>query len=209
MYVVSLKFSIFNIQYSVKKFCREKGPIEHESMATRSHSISFWTDKNFRFSVSLNPYFPFTTVRYTPPPIESTFSNMVPHLSYGIFLLFKRSKKPKQQILNPVLMNKLSYSEAIASPSQRLNWSSGEPSLESWLADYFLMTCFWKEMKRRRRTIFRYWSSTCLVRFDAEKYFTFLKPVSNPKYGWSDLPSGHFLTFSVKFSTNRTFCLTC
>ena len=41
---------------SVKNFCREKGPIEHEDMATRTHSISFWTDQNFRFSVSLNPY---------------------------------------------------------------------------------------------------------------------------------------------------------
>ena len=26
---------------SVKNFCREKGPIEHEDMATRTHSISF------------------------------------------------------------------------------------------------------------------------------------------------------------------------
>ena len=42
---------------SVKNFCREKGPIEHEDMATRTHSISFWTDQNSRFSVSLNPYF--------------------------------------------------------------------------------------------------------------------------------------------------------
>ena len=40
---------------SVKNFCREKGPIEHEDMATRTHSISFWTDQNSRFSVSLNP----------------------------------------------------------------------------------------------------------------------------------------------------------
>ena len=45
---------------SVKYFCREKGPIEHEDMATRTHSISFWTDQNFPFSVSLNPYLAFT-----------------------------------------------------------------------------------------------------------------------------------------------------
>ena len=50
--------------YSVKKIFREKGPIEHESMATRIHSINFWTDQNFRFSVSLNPYLQFHILQF-------------------------------------------------------------------------------------------------------------------------------------------------
>ena len=75
---------------SVKNFCREKGPIEHEDMATRTHSISFWTEQNFRFSVLPNPIQTFKLLNISSQTVAFKLKTTSPDI-FRVRPLFKKT----------------------------------------------------------------------------------------------------------------------
>ena len=76
--------------YLETNFCREKGPIEHEDMATRTHSISFSTEQNFRFSVLPNPIQTFKLLNISSQTVAFKLKTTSPDI-FRVRPLFKKT----------------------------------------------------------------------------------------------------------------------